>query len=108
MHECVFSDKFQAPNKISTLDMAKRLMDFGFHPPTIYFPLVVPGAIMIEPTETESREEIDLFIEAFKEIAREAREAPERLRDAPTFSKAHRLDETSAARHPCLTCFDAP
>jgi len=107
MHECVFSDKFQAAKKITTLDMVKRLMDYGFHPPTIYFPLVVHGAIMIEPTETESKEEIDLFIEAFKEVAREAEEDPERLHDAPTFSKVRRLDETSAARHPVLKCFDA-
>ena len=107
MHECVFSDKFQAAKKITTLDMVKRLIDFGFHPPTIYFPLVVHGAIMIEPTETESREEIDLFIKAFKEVAREAEENPERLHNAPTFSKVRRLDETSAARHPRLTCFDA-
>jgi glycine dehydrogenase subunit 2 len=70
MHECVFSDKLQRDQKITTLDMAKRLMDFGFHPPTIYFPLVVDGAIMIEPTETESLEEIDRFIEAFKMVSR--------------------------------------
>ncbi|SEM40079.1 glycine dehydrogenase (decarboxylating) beta subunit [Syntrophus gentianae] len=107
MHECVFSDKLQAQKKITTLDMAKRLMDYGFHPPTIYFPLVVSGAIMIEPTETESKEEIDLFIEAFKEVAREAEEDPERLRNAPSFSKVRRLDETAAARHPLLTSFDA-
>jgi len=106
MHECVFTDKFQSQKKITTLDMVKRLMDYGFHPPTIYFPLVVHGAIMIEPTETESKEEIDLFIEAFQEVFREAEEEPERLLNAPTFSKVSRLDETGAARHPCLTCFD--
>ena len=106
MHECVFSDKLQAPNKITTLDMVKRLIDLGYHPPTIYFPLVVNGAIMIEPTETESKEEIDLFIEAFKKVAQEAQEDPERLHDAPAFPKVRRLDETTAARNPCLTCFD--
>jgi glycine dehydrogenase subunit 2 len=106
MHECVFTDKFQAPNKITTLDMVKRLIDYGFHPPTIYFPLVVHGAIMIEPTETESKEEIDLFIEAFKQVAKEAEENPELLHNAPTIAKVRRLDETIAARHPCLTCFD--
>jgi glycine dehydrogenase subunit 2 len=104
MHECVFSDKNQAAQKITTLDMVKRLMDYGFHPPTIYFPLVVHGAIMIEPTETECKEEIDLFIEAFTEIVREAAEDPEQLLTAPHRPKVTRLDETAAARHPCLTC----
>jgi glycine dehydrogenase subunit 2 len=102
MHECVFSDKLQHPYKIMTLDMAKRLMDYGFHPPTVYFPLVVDGAIMIEPTETESKEDLDLFIEACKTIAKEAEQDPERLREAPQKCKVRRLDETSAARHPCL------
>jgi glycine dehydrogenase subunit 2 len=104
MHECVFSDKNQAAQKITTLDMVKRLMDYGFHPPTIYFPLVVHGAIMIEPTETESKEEIDLLIEAFQEIVREASENPEQLLSAPHRPKVTRLDEVQAARHPCLTC----
>ena len=104
MHECVFSDKNQAAQKITTLDMVKRLMDYGFHPPTIYFPLVVHGAIMIEPTETESKEDIDLFIEAFKEVVREASENPEQLLSAPHRPKVTRLDEVQAARHPCLTC----
>jgi glycine dehydrogenase subunit 2 len=103
MHECVFSDKLQEPYKVTTLDMVKRLMDYGFHPPTIYFPLVVPGAIMIEPTETESKEDIDLFIESMKAIAREAKENPERLHAAPGKTKRKRLDETLAARKPCLT-----
>jgi glycine dehydrogenase subunit 2 len=103
MHECVFSDSFQQAHKVTTLDIAKRLMDYGFHPPTIYFPLVVPGAIMIEPTETESKEELDLFIESMKAIAAEAREAPDRLHQAPTRAKRGRLDETAAARKPCLT-----
>jgi glycine dehydrogenase subunit 2 len=102
MHECVFSDKHQSAQKIATLDMAKRLMDYGFHPPTVYFPLVVPGAIMVEPTETESKETIDQFIEAFKAIANEARENPDLLHDAPKSCKVKRLDEVTAARKPCL------
>ena len=104
MHECVFTDKDQAADKITTLDIAKRLIDYGFHPPTIYFPLVVHGAIMIEPTETESKEDIDIFIEAFKEVILEAKEHPERLHEAPQLPKVRRLDEITAARHPCLTC----
>lgn len=103
MHECVFSDKFQKPYKVTTLDIVKRLMDFGFHPPTIYFPLVVPGALMIEPTETESKEDIDLFIDALKAIAKEAQDHPESLHAAPQKTKRRRLDETSAARKPCLS-----
>jgi glycine dehydrogenase subunit 2 len=103
MHECVFSDKLQEPYKVTTLDIVKRLMDYGFHPPTIYFPLVVPGAIMIEPTETESKEEIDLLIESMKAIAREAQEQPEKLHAAPGKTKCRRLDETAAARKPHLS-----
>jgi glycine dehydrogenase subunit 2 len=99
MHECVFTDKHQKSRKITTLDIAKRLMDYGFHPPTIYFPLVVSGAIMIEPTETESREEIDLFIRAMRTIVAED---PNLLKNAPTKCRLRRLDETAAARHPCL------
>jgi glycine dehydrogenase subunit 2 len=103
MHECVFSDQAQHEQKVSTLDIAKRLMDYGFHPPTIYFPLVVHGSIMIEPPETESKDDLDHFIAAFKEIVREARENPEVLHQAPHLCKVKRLDETTAARHPCLT-----
>ena len=102
MHECVFSDEFQKADKVTTLDMVKRLMDYGYHPPTIYFPLVVHGSIMIEPTETESKEDIDLFIEALKAIADEAKENPELLHNAPGRCKVRRLDETTAARKPCL------
>lgn len=102
MHECVFSDKHQRPAKVLTLDMAKRLMDYGFHPPTVYFPLVVQGAIMIEPTETESKEDLDQFIEAFKAIAKEAKENPDLLHEAPKSCKVKRLDEVTAARKPCL------
>jgi glycine dehydrogenase subunit 2 len=102
MHECVFTDKNQAGNKVTTLDIAKRLMDHGFHPPTVYFPLVVQGAIMIEPTETESKEDIDRFIDALQQIAKEAKENPQNLQEAPARTKVTRLDETTAARKPCL------
>ena len=102
MHECVFSDKNQTPDHITTLDMAKRLMDYGFHPPTIYFPLVVQGAIMVEPTETESKGDIDRYIEAFKAIVNEAKHDPDLLHQAPHKCKVRRLDETTAARKPCL------
>lgn len=102
MHECVFNDEIQAKNHITTVDMAKRLLDYGFHPPTIYFPLVVHGAFMIEPTETESKEDIDQFIDAVKAIAKEAEEDPERLKKAPVLTKVTRLDEVMAARKPCL------
>jgi len=103
MHECVFTDEHQQQFKVATLDIAKRLMDYGFHPPTVYFPLVVNGAIMIEPTESESRETIDQFIDAMKSIAKEAQEQPELLHAAPQNPKVQRLDETLAARTPCLT-----
>ncbi|MFZ7111931.1 MAG: aminomethyl-transferring glycine dehydrogenase subunit GcvPB [Desulfatiglandales bacterium] len=102
MHECVFSDRKQKAHKIMTLDMAKRLMDYGYHPPTVYFPLVVEGALMIEPTETECKEDLDLFISAMKAIAEEAETNGELLRQAPTKPKLRRLDETAAARKPCL------
>jgi len=102
MHECVFSDKRQNVHKITTLDMAKRLIDCGFHPPTIYFPLVVAGAIMVEPTESESKETLEQFIETCKAIAHEAEEDPEVLHEAPKNAKVRRLDEVTAARQPCL------
>ena len=102
MHECVFTDKNQAGTKVSTLDMAKRLMDYGFHPPTVYFPLVVSGAIMIEPTETESKDDLDRLIDALEAIAEEARTSPDSLHQAPTKCKRRRLDEVAAARKPCL------
>ncbi len=102
MHECVFTDKKQVDDGVTTLDMAKRIMDYGFHPPTIYFPLVVHGAIMIEPTETESKETIDQFIDAFKAVVKEAKETPELLKKAPHLSKVSRLDEVTAARKPIL------
>ena len=99
LHECVFSDKWQNKFGIKTLDIAKRLMDYGFHPPTIYFPLIVSGALMIEPTESESKRELDLFIEAMKKIAQEAKENPELLKSAPHKTPVRRLDEVRAARN---------
>jgi glycine dehydrogenase subunit 2 len=102
MHECVFTDQKQSAFNVSTLDIAKRLMDYGFHPPTIYFPLVVSGAIMVEPTETEPKENLDAFIDAMLAIAKEAEKDPELLHRAPLLPKLNRLDETGAARNPCL------
>jgi glycine dehydrogenase subunit 2 len=102
MHEVVFSDKKQLEYKVSTLDIAKRLMDCGYHPPTIYFPLVVSGAIMIEPTESECLEDLDCFVEVMKAITPEAKDQPELLKSSPTRFKVKRLDETRAARQPCL------
>ncbi len=102
MHECVFNDKIQQEFHVSTMDMAKRLLDYGFHPPTVYFPLVVDAAFMVEPTETESKEAIDQFIDAVKAIAQEAGDNPEQLKKAPLLTKVTRLDEVTAARKPCL------
>jgi len=102
MHECVFNDAKQEALKVSTLDIAKRLIDNGVHPPTIYFPLVVPGALMIEPTESECKEDIDRFVDTLKAIAAEAEENPDALHAAPVNTKVKRLDETLAARKPCL------
>ena len=102
MHECVFTDRIQERYHVSTLDIAKRLIDYGFHPPTIYFPLVVKGALMIEPTETESKESLDRFIETMIEMAKEAEENPDLLRQAPQRVKVRRLDEVLAARKPKL------
>jgi len=101
MHECVFSGNRQvAENGVHTSDIAKRLIDFGYHPPTIYFPLIVPEAMMIEPTETESKETIDTFCDAMIAIAREAKENPQRVKDAPLSTPVSRLDEVLAARKP--------
>jgi len=102
LHECVFSDKVQKDHGVSNLDIAKRLIDLGVHPPTMSFPLIVHGALMIEPTETESRRDLDMFIEAMKQIAREAKEDPGILKSAPHQSYVRRLDETAAARHPIV------
>jgi glycine dehydrogenase subunit 2 len=102
LHEVVFSDKNQTPKDVHTLDIAKRLMDFGFHPPTIYFPLIVSGALMIEPTESEPKEELDAFCEAMIAIAVESQERPELVRSAPHTTPVRRLDEARAARQPVL------
>jgi glycine dehydrogenase subunit 2 len=103
MHESVLKGQIPgAPKDIRTLDIAKRLIDFGFHPPTVYFPLIVPEALMIEPTETESKRTLDSFIDAMRTIAREAVETPEVLHEAPTTSPVRRLDEVRAARQPIL------
>jgi len=108
MHECVFSGKRQAAESgVHTADMAKRLIDFGYHPPTIYFPLLVPEAMMIEPTETESKETLDAFCEAMIAIACEARENPQRIKDAPLTTPVSRLDEVLAARKPDV-CWKKP
>ncbi len=103
LHECVFTDKKQEDFEVSTMDVAKRLIDCGFHPPTVYFPLVVHGAIMIEPTESESLEELDAFIAAMRSIAELAETNPAVLHDAPVRTKVRRVDEVTAARKPVLT-----
>ncbi len=102
MHEVVFSDKLQAKKGVRTMDLAKRLIDYGFHPYTTAFPLIVPGALMIEPTESEPKEELDLFIEAMKSIAEEVEEDPQTVLDAPHSTRVSRLDEVAAARKPIL------
>ena len=102
MHEVVFNDAIQAKNDVHTLDIAKRLIDYGFHPPTIYFPMVVSGALMIEPTESEGKAERDAFIDVMKMIAKEAEENPDLLHQAPITAPLRRLDETTAARKPVL------
>ena len=102
MHEVVFSDKRQLKHGVRNADIAKRLIDYGFYPPTMSFPLIVSGALMVEPTETEGREELDMFIDAMKSIAAEAAEDPELLRHAPLTTKVGRLDEVAAARKPVL------
>jgi glycine dehydrogenase subunit 2 len=102
MHEVVFSDRLQAKNGVKTGDMGKRLLDYGFHAYTVSFPLIVPGAMMIEPTESESREELDLLVDALQQIAKEAAENPEVVKTAPHTTRLRRLDETTAARKPVL------
>jgi glycine dehydrogenase subunit 2 len=102
MHEVVFSDALQKKNGVNTMDIAKRLIDYGFHPYTTAFPLIVPGALMIEPTESESKEECDLFIDAMKSIAQEAAVTPEIVKTAPHTTRVRRLDEVGAARKPIL------
>ena len=99
MHEFVLSARrLKREHGITALDVAKRLMDYDFHPPTIYFPLIVPEALMIEPTETEAKETLDEFVEAMLEIVRDASERPELLKDAPHNRPVRRVDEVKAAK----------
>lgn len=102
MHEAIFSHKHQAARGVVTLDIAKRLIDYGFHPPTVYFPLVVEGAMLIEPTESVGRADLDAFCEAMVDIDRESRESPELVTAAPHSTRIGRLDEATAARKPVL------
>jgi glycine dehydrogenase subunit 2 len=102
LHEVVFDDSLQAEAGVKNVDIAKRLLDYGFHPPTMSFPLIVHGALMIEPTESDGIDELDQFIAAMKEIAREARENPELVKGAPYTTPVRRLDEVRAARQPVL------
>jgi glycine dehydrogenase subunit 2 len=102
MHECVLNDAIQHKQGVTTLDIAKRLIDLGYHPPTVYFPLVVEGALMIEPTESESKADLDGFVEAMKTIAEEASATPDMVKNAPQNTRVSRPDEVQAARHPVL------
>ncbi|HEX9618769.1 MAG TPA: aminomethyl-transferring glycine dehydrogenase subunit GcvPB [Polyangiaceae bacterium] len=103
LHEAVFTDRdLESRTGVRTLDVAKRLIDYGFHPPTVYFPLVVRGAMMIEPTETETKQTLDAFVDAMAEIKREAETSPELVRQAPHLTRLGRLDEARAARQPRL------
>ena len=103
MHEFVLSGAPMKKNLgLKTLDLAKRLLDHGFHPPTVYFPLLVDEALLVEPTETETKETLDAFADAIAEIVREAREDPEVARNAPYTTPVRRLDEAAAAKHPVI------
>lgn len=102
MHEVVFDGLVDKSTGVKTLDVAKRLLDYGMHPPTIYFPLIVPEAMMVEPVETESKETLDNFINVMKMIAKEAKENPELIKQAPYTTVVRRLDEVLAARQPKL------
>jgi glycine dehydrogenase subunit 2 len=102
MHETVLKGQISEAPQARTLDIAKRLIDYGFHPPTVYFPLIVPEALMIEPTETESKRNLDGFIAAMRQIAEEARQDITILQQAPTTAPVRRLDEVRAARQPIL------
>jgi glycine dehydrogenase subunit 2 len=103
MHEFVVSARsLKRDHGATALDVAKRLMDYGFHPPTIYFPLIVPEALMVEPTETETKETLDAFADAVAEILREAAEDPEIARNAPYTTPVRRLDEVAAAKRPVV------
>jgi len=100
MHECVFSGTKQLQQGVKVLDIAKRLLDYGYHPPTMYFPLIVQEALMIEPTETESKETLDEFVEALQQIVQEVESNPDQVTSAPHHTVVARIDEVEAARHP--------
>ncbi len=100
LHESVFSGAFLKKHGVRTLDVAKRLLDFGIHAPTVYFPLIVAEAIMTEPTETETKQELDRFCEAMLQIAREATTDPDMVKNAPYTTPVRRLDEARANRQP--------
>ncbi len=102
MHEVVLTDKRQSRKGVHTLDIAKRLIDYGFHPMTIYFPLIVQGAMLIEPTESVGHQELDQFVAAMRAIAREAIDDPDLVLNAPHSTRIGRLDEAAAARKPVL------
>jgi glycine dehydrogenase subunit 2 len=102
MHEVVFTGRRQKRAGVRTLDIAKRLLDFGIHPPTVYFPLIVEEAMMVEPTESESKETLDEFARVMLQIAREVEECPEIIHSAPHTTPVGRLDEATAARKPRL------
>ena len=104
MHECVFSASRQLKSGVHAIDIAKYLIDRGYHPPTVYFPLIVKEAIMIEPTETESKATLDEFIAVMKEAAEMAEKDPEALHAAPVTMPISRLDETKAAREQNVCC----
>ncbi len=109
LHEAVFTDReLEAKTGIKTLDLAKRLIDYGFHPPTVYFPLVVRGALMVEPTETETKQTLDAFVDAIANICKEAEESPELVKHAPHLTRLGRLDEARAARKPRLRWTPSP
>jgi glycine dehydrogenase subunit 2 len=103
MHEFVSTARALRRHGVRALDVCKRLIDLGFHPPTMYFPLIVDEALMVEPTETESRETLDAFAAAMLQVAREAAESPDLIREAPTTTPVRRLDEAHAARNLCLS-----
>ena len=107
MHEALFDDSFLEGTGVSTLDFAKAMIDEGFHPMTMYFPLVVHGAMLVEPTETESKAGLDQLILALRSLAERARAGDESLKSAPHFAPRRRLDETLAARKPVLSWMDA-
>ena len=104
MHEALFDDEFLKDTGVSTLDFAKAMIDEGYHPMTMYFPLVVHGAMLVEPTESQAKEDLDLFIAAMRSLAERARSgnAAEDFKAAPRFAPRRRLDETLAARRPIL------